>query len=420
MIRNFILLFSIVTGPALLAQEHPSHLPHPDIVEQAISTHPIVGAAEAHLTAAHAEARRRKAGNHDFILSGSYIRRDTQNQSTFNEWDSSISRAVRLPGKAKADRKIGALGVEVAENARDDARHQVALLLKDYWFDWLTAAGNVAIDKLETATYQRELEIVRKRRHLKEAALLDEDEVRSALAAAQARASANTAKQLEAKRALKSMFPDMPLPTVAPRVSTPEPSGRTHQEWRNLILQRSHELRMVEKEAERQTSLARRARLDRFADPSVGVRVFSERGGEESGVGVFLSVPFGMKHRTAASDIRRAKAVAAASDVRQANRLIIEVADRDITRAEAGVGIWQQAAVALEANAAVIKRLHRAVEMGDRDINDLLRALRQHYAVKRSEVAARVAAQDALAQLQIDAHEIWILAHDDAHEAESR
>jgi len=413
--KTFILLLSLAIGPSAAAEERASHLPHPDIVEQAISTHPIVGAAEAHLTAAHAEARQRKAGSHDFILSGSYIRRDAQSNGTYNEWDSSISRAVRLPGKAKSDRKIGALGVEVAENARDDARHQVALILKDYWFEWLTAAANVSIDQLEIATYQRELEMVTKRLLLKEAALLDEDEVRSALAAAQARAAANTAKQLEAERALKSMFPDMPLPAVVPEVLAPRASGRSHNEWRNLIIQRSHELRMVEKEAERQTSLARRARLDRFADPSVGVRVFSERGGEESGVGVFLSVPFGIKHRTAASDIRRAKAIAAASDVRQANRLIEEVADRDITRAEAGIDIWQQAALALAANAAVIERIHRAVELGNRDLDDLLRALRRHYDIKRSEVAARIAAQNALAQLQIDAHEMWILAHDDDH-----
>jgi len=412
MIKNFALYFVFMAGTSVMAQPSSPDLPHPDIVEQAIATHPVVGAAEARLAVARAEARQRKAGTHDFIWSGSYIRRDTDREGSFNEWDSSISRALRLPGKAKADRKIGALGIEVAENAHDDARHQVALLLKDYWFEWLSAAALTAIDERETATYRRELDAVGKRRRFKDAALLDEEQVQSALAAAHANALANAAKRLEAKRALNSMFPEMPLPAVAPEVSAPRASGRMREEWRRLILDRSHELQMAEKTAERQSNLTRRARLDRYADPSVGLRLFSERGGEENGVGVFVSVPFGLKHRTAASEMERARTLAAESEARHVRRLIEEVADRDVTRAESGVGIWQQAAAALTASTAVVERLQRAVELGDRDLNDLLRALRQHYEIQRSEVTARVAAQDALVQLRIDAHEIWVPAND--------
>jgi len=416
MIKSFLICISIAASAPSFAQATLPDLPHPDIVEQTISSHPIVQAADARVAAAHAEARQRKSGPHDFILSGSYVRRDAGQQGNFNEWDSSISRAIRLPGKAKADKKIGALGIQIAENTRDDARHQVALLLKDYWFEWLSASAMVSIDKQELAIYLQELDTVRKRRRQKEAALLDEEEVQSALAAARAKLLASEAKQLEAKRALNNMFPNMPLPAFAPIVSEPKPTGRTREEWRTLIIQRSHELRMVEKEAERQGSLAKRARLDRFADPSVGVRLFSERGGEESGVGVFFSVPFGLNRRGSASDMRRAKALAAESNVLQARRLIEEVADRDVTRAESGIGIWQQAAVALKANTSVVERLRRAVELGDRDLIDLLRVLHQNHEMQRAEVTARVMAQDALVQLQIDAHEIWILAHVDIHE----
>jgi len=416
MIKTLTLCLSLTVCASAAAQEPTHHLPHPDIVEQAIATHPVVGAAAARITAAHAEARQRAAGNHDFILSGSYIRRDTRYEGTFSEWDSSISRAVRLPGKAKADRKIGALGVQVAENSYEDARHQVALVLKDYWFAWLSAAATVSVDNHEIATYRRELEAVEKRRRYKDAALLDEEEVRSALAAALARALVNQAKSLEAERALNSMFPDMPLPSKPPEVSVPKALSRGHAEWRKLILLRSHELQMAEKAAEQQMSLARRARLDRYADPSIGVRLFSERGGEESGVGVFFSVPFGLKHRTAASDIQRAKVISAEADVRQTRRLIEGIAERDITRAESGIGIWQQTSISLKEDTAVIKRLHRAVELGDRDLVDLLNALRRHYETQRSEVAARVAAQDALTQLRIDAHEIWVVAHEEAHD----
>ena len=159
-------------------------LPHADIATAAIGAHPGVTAAEAQLSVAEAEARSRRAGEHDFLASGSYVRRDIRGEGTYGEWDGSVSRAIRLPGKASADRKIGALGIEVAENARDDARHQVALLLKNYWFEWLDASAHTEIDRLAAETYQRELAMVERRLELQDAALLDVESARSALAAA--------------------------------------------------------------------------------------------------------------------------------------------------------------------------------------------------------------------------------------------
>jgi cobalt-zinc-cadmium efflux system outer membrane protein len=388
-------------------------LPHADIATAAIGAHPGVTAAEAQLSVAEAEARGRRAGEHDFLASGSYVRRDIRGEGTYGEWDGSISRAIRLPGKASADRKIGALGIEVAENARDDARHQVALLLKNYWFEWLDASVHTEIDRLAAETYQRELAIVERRHELQDAAMLDVESARSALAAAKATLLKSSARQLEAERALRTMFPDLTLPHHAPVVPTPAMSGYSAEEWKALILSRSHELHMAEKAAEQQLALARRVWLDKVADPTVGVRVFSERGGEEQGVGLIFSMPFGSSRRNANSDAQRARTLAAEAQARQVRRLVEEVADRDITRAEAGLEVWQQTKAALAASEQVVARVRRAVELGERDMMELMRTLDQHYGIRREEASARIAAQDALTQLQIDAHEIWVATHHD-------
>jgi hypothetical protein len=90
-------------------------------------------------------------------------------------------------------------------------------------------------------------------------------------------------------------------------------------ELQRLIVARSHEIAAAAGTAERQSILARRARADRVADPSLGVRLFSERGGEEQGAGLFASLPLGGGDRRALSDQAAAEAGAA-----QAERVVVE------------------------------------------------------------------------------------------------
>jgi outer membrane protein TolC len=160
-------------------------------------------------------------------------------------------------------------------------------------------------------------------------------------------------------------------------------------------------------------SAAHRASLDRIADPTIGFRTFQERSGEETGIGVSVSIPLGFARRRAISDSMRAEAVAASVREQSMRREIALVADRDITDMTATVNAWKQAADARAASEAVIGRMRRAVELGDRDFSELLLALRQHFEVQRTEEKERAAAHRALLQFQIDAHRIWGLHHED-------
>src|SRR3546814_7311364 len=80
---------------------------------------------------------------------------------------------------------------------------------------------------------------------------------------------------------------------------------------RDLVIERSHEIRAAEREAQRLAVVAQRVRADRIADPSFGVRLFSERSGMEQGAGVVMSMPLGGGHRRAAADRASAEGNAA-------------------------------------------------------------------------------------------------------------
>src|SRR3546814_3311360 len=111
-----------------------------------------------------------------------------------------LFRSFRLPGKAALDREAGALGIEVAENRMEDARHQTALLLSGYWNDWLVA-GALYRNDLDTVRWlEKELSALRRRVALRDAAALDVDQAMAAMAQAQAQAANSLAAREQADR----------------------------------------------------------------------------------------------------------------------------------------------------------------------------------------------------------------------------
>jgi hypothetical protein len=121
-------------------------LPPAEKVNEALDSHPSVAAALARIEAARARGDMLRKGPHEVTVSGSYIRRTVDREGGFDEFDTTISRPFRLPGKAALDRKAGALGIEVAENQMENVRHQTALILSSLWHDWLTAGTHYRND----------------------------------------------------------------------------------------------------------------------------------------------------------------------------------------------------------------------------------------------------------------------------------
>ena len=403
MIRRLACLLLASAAPAWAQGDLP---PEP-VAREVLDAHPSVTAAKARIDGARADQRVLTVGPHEYNLTAGYIRRRADRDGVFDEFDATLSRGIRLPGKAALDRKAGALGVAAAENMAEDVRHQAALLLNELWWDWLSACAEAAIDAQGVSNYEATLAAVRRRVALKEAAQLEADQAAAALGDARVAAVQSRGQADYARARLAAQFPTLPLDGGAPEVSRPELSEDALETMSQQVIERSHEIAAADAVAARQSALAARARLDRIADPSIGVRMFSERDGAERGAGVVLSIPLGTGARAGVAAKHEAEAHAAASDLTAVRLDVTEMATGDVARARAAHSAWRSAREALDAQLAALQKLRRGNQLGEIDLADLLQAERLTHAAFRAEVRARADANRAINKLRIDSHNLW-------------
>jgi outer membrane protein TolC len=179
-------------------------------------------------------------------------------------------------------------------------------------------------------------------------------------------------------------------------------------ELRALVIARSHEIGAARAEAERMQALADRARRDRIADPSVGVRAFSERSGQETGIGLIATIPIGGRHRSALADRAGSEAAAAEAMATAVAFDVQEMADTDVVQADAAWSAWQRSRDGAKAQVAAVLKMRKGYDLGAIDLADLLLAERQTQDMFRAEVQARTEALRAITRILIDSHSIWI------------
>lgn len=396
------------TEPGL---DRPSFLPPDAQILEVLEASPAMAEARARMSGAQAEGRALAVGDHETLMTGAYDARKVRNDRSYGEWSLQISRGVRLPGKATLDRAAGAAGVKAAHNSIDDARHQASLVLAERWIGWMEAAERRAIDAAELDTYGREVAALTRRVELKDAAPMDLEVARGAQARATAALARSTGAERQARSLLDAQYPGL-APQSAQPLPDPRPPFRPLRDWSDVILQRSHEITIARALADREKLMARRAQLDRAPDPTFGLRTFNERGGEETGVGVFISAPFGGPRRSAEADRQVAAASVAEARFAMVARDVRTTAAADVIAAEAALSGWTAAAQAREASDVAAARVRRAYDLGERDLSDRLTAERQAFDARRDELGARSAAHQAILKLALDAHELWLADED--------
>lgn len=406
MIGRLALLAALLATAVPLAAQ--PGLPPEAQVREALDQHPSVLAAMARVEAARADGEALRAGPHEFQLNTSAIQRTVDREGRYAEFDASLIRPIRLPGKARLDRQAGASGVEAARNRMEDARHQAALLLAQYWWDWLGAAAEQQIDDQAVANLERSLASIRRRAELRDAAQMEVDQAEAALGAARLQVQQSAGRAALARARLQAQFPDLALPASPGELPLPEMPQATLAELRGLVIERSHEIGAARAEAERMQALADRARRDRIADPSIGVRAFSERSGQETGLGLIATIPIGGRHRSALADRAGSEAAAAAAEAMAVAFDVQEMADTDVVDAEAAWAAWQRSRDGAKAQVAAVLKMRKGYDLGAIDLADLLLAERQTQDMFRAEVQARTGALRAITRILIDSHSIWI------------
>ena len=385
-----------------------SGLPADPQVQRALDEHPLVLAAKARVEAARADGRALRAGSQEFSLSTSLMQRSVDREGRYTEFDASISRPIRLPGKARLDRKAGEFGLVAAENRLEDAKHQAALRLAALWWDWLGAAAEEVIDRQATDNLQRSLASVKRRAQLRDAAPLEVDQATAALGAAHLQVEQSAGRVALGRARLQSQFPGLAIPDSPQALPLPELPQASLATLRNLVIERSHEIGAARAEANRVQALADRARRDRFADPTIGVRAFSERDGMETGLGLIATIPLGGGQRRALADRAASEAVTAAAEAAAISFDVQEMADSDLANATSAWQAWLRGQEAAKAQVDAVLKMRRGYDLGAVDLADLLLAERQTHDMLRAEIQARTNAVRAITQIMIDSHSIWI------------
>lgn len=404
--RCLTFLLPLMALAAPLAAE--PGLPDEPVVLRALDDHPRVAAARARVEAARAKANGLQRGAYEFTVQGTYQRRNVKGGGEFDEFDAQLSRPLRLPGKARLDREIGEHGLEVAENLAEDARHEAALMLASHWFDWLSAGEQERVDRAAVENYEKALAALERRRDLRDASQLEVDRAQAALAEAKRMLEQSSGLVALARSRLEVKFSGLQLPPQAPEIPAPRIADARLTQLGDLVVQNSHLITAAKARSAQMAAAADRADADRIADPTVGLRLFSEFGGLERGAGVVVSIPLGGGYRKAQANQAGATASAAMAEERLARFDVREIAKADVAEARYRLAAWERSREAVDAQMTALAKLRRGQDLGEIDLADLLLGERMVHNAFRTEAQARAEAMRAITRLRIDSHELWL------------
>lgn len=390
-------------APLAAAQDY---LPPRESVEAALAAHPMRQAAAGELAAARSEARRQAAGEYEWTLEGSYSSRDISKEGRFDEFEVAASRPLRRPGKAALDRALGEAGFDSAEQRAAMARRSLALDLATLWMDWLAAEDLARLQADRVANLARAQEAARGQQRAGSGATIDVELAASALAAARADLEQARGDADMAAASLDARFPELARPPRAPEPRAPQPLEDVIVGPRDMA-SRDPELAYLDAEVRRLAVQARRARANLRPDPEVGVRAFSERGGDELGAGLFVAIPIGGAARSAASDRDTALAAAIGHQAAALRRTKEAEARQAIIAAEAAFQAWKTVNGARRDSQTVIERMRRGFELGAYDLPALLVGEARHWEVIRAEAEARMRAHRARLRLRVMSGDLW-------------
>ncbi|WP_375210602.1 TolC family protein [Hyphococcus sp.] len=377
-------------------------MPPETLIAEAVDASPMVMAAKADLDRARATAKRLRVGDYEVIVSGSGGRRTVDDpamgDSEYTEWSAGLSRTVRLPGKRGADRELASLEIEKADAAYERARRNALLEFVSLWTDWRAAdeasraARRLADDARQLAgAEEKAVELGASRR-----IYVDQLRAEAGLLGLEADRKANEAEN--AKANLAAAFPALVLP------ATPDALGWDTTRITALLDANGFEsaaVREAQLALDQMQTTAKRARLDRLPDPTFGVQVANEFGGNETSLMATVSIPLGGRARRAAAAEAGSQAVAAAARLRAAEldaerrfgqaKRAAEIAARNLSNAEASVRTARDA----------MDRLKKGYAMGAVNLGDLTATRRTLTMTEQALVDYRVAAERAYLTLAI-------------------
>jgi outer membrane protein, heavy metal efflux system len=412
--RYLLLLWFLPSLVGAAAPTDHSDLPPITQVEQALHAHPSVRAAEAGVRVEEANRDKLVAGPHEFAVRFSaQQRRERPLDLNYREHEVALERAIRLPGKAAKDAALGEAGIEQAHYALGDALHEGGRLLLGRWFEWRREAMAAREWAAQVEVLQRQHDVVGKRVTVGDAAKLEQLLSGAQLAQAEAQLALASDRRERAALELAQQFPAIALPVD---VSAPPPQAIAQPltYWRQRILANNHELAVARIAAQRGSLAAQRLDAERLPDPTLGVKLGSERDGQERIVGLQLTIPLPGAARAAGARAGQAEAESAGAREALVLAKVETEARRSFSLAHSTYGQWQRladVAQRMEENASL---LDKAWRLGEGQFAELQTARRLAIEARLAASQAHLEANEARYRLLLDAHELWAMDEGDA------
>lgn len=399
--------------PELAAARYLQVLPPETQVRRALQSSPQIAASRDQLDVAAARRRQLRAGNYEWTLGATGQRRTDPQGVPYNEQTYEISRGLRLWGKGQLDRAIGNQAVAVGEYAFADNWHEGGRTLLSGWFEWLRARRTLAVLQEQAKLVEQQLATVNARVRAGDAPALEGQLAQAEVDRQTASVVAAQQQQQEAALRLQRSFPELALPDAV-QIDSPEVLPGQDDDWIGRILADNHELLLAEGQREQAVLTAQRVGRDRLPDPTVGVRYSHNFDGNRRVVGLTISVPLGGPARSAAYSASLAEASVAGQKAKDV-RLKVEADARHATLMMRSTNLqWQQLQQVASRSGSSAEAVAKGYSLGEFTVTELLLARRQALEADLAAALAQLDALEAMARLQLDAHEIWVSPDDTA------
>lgn len=406
-----VLAAMCVAGASLAREDAPNLPPEPQVV-RVLQEAPAIRAALAQRAVEEANRSRLEAGPYEWNLRLGGQRRIATPagaaQERFQEWNGAVERPLRLPGKAALDDSLGAMGVEIAEVAVGDARHEVSRALLRHWFVWLRESVLHRQWQQQVDLLARQAKAVSRRQALGDASRLEQVQADAALAQAEAQRRQAESRERIAADVIRRYFPGLVLDARWPLAAPPALPGAA-DEWVAAVLEHSHELGVARGESRRAALQAERSRQDGTPDPTVGFAIGRERGGQENVIGAYISIPLPGQARSAAAEATMAyRRVVEAREAAIHQRIAAEAIAAYRAAADS-VGAWSSAAAAAEHTRRSADMAEKAYALGEGSLGDLLLARRLSQDAELAALGLQLDALESRYRLLLDSHRLWDL-----------
>ena len=407
---NAVHALSLALALAFAASAHADYLPDPAAAEAALWASPTVAQARGDFAAQTLRSQSLQRGRDEWTVGGDIVQRRIQSspRDSQSEWGLALSRPLRLPARAAADRALAGALTAHAEANLGEALHESGRQLLGLWFGWLNELSQSRLWQSQLALAEQQLGNVNARIRLGEAPRSERVNAEAALAQVRLQQQQSATREQQARYRLRAEFPEL---TVGAEGSLPQPGQPTGtaDDYVNAVLEHNHELLRARRQAEMLQAEARQLAKRQSVDPHVGVFYKNEAGGNEHvlGLNVGLTLP-GAARRTDQQAAEQLSTTAQQAAIRLEQRLRQE-ARADFETAIAQTANWQQADRAAQSLTEAARLGARAYSLGEGSLDQVLLSRRLALDGELTAHQVRLDALSACTRLQLDRHQLWPL-----------